>query len=104
MENRQVDTQGKSPSHISDEQKPDSYDPDRYVPDSTKEGQEEGIPLEQQESGEGYSTDARQGKESASLHLADEDMDRQPEDPEKDAQDLKQSFEKLKDNSESEKH
>ena len=86
------------------EKKPESYDPDRYLPSATSgEEYEEGVPLEQAEPQEGYSTDPAQGKWSASLHLADEDMDRRLEDPEKEAQNLKESYEKSKENSREEK-
>lgn len=94
-------------AHVTREQEkktPESYDPDKYLPSATNgEEYEEGVPLEDAEPNEGYSTDPAQGKWSSSLHLADEDMDRRLEDPEKEARNLQESYEKLKDNSQEEK-
>lgn len=81
------------------EKDPKTYDPDRYLPSATDGGEyEEGVPLEQAEPGKGYSTDPAQGKWSASLQLADEDMDRRPENPEDEARNLQESYEKSKAN------
>jgi hypothetical protein len=77
-----------------------TYDPDRYVPKSASIAGEENqqyaeeVPLEQAQPRKGYSTDPAQGKDEASLHLADEDMDRTNEDPEQEAENLKESYEK----------
>ncbi|MPR35453.1 hypothetical protein [Salmonirosea aquatica] len=82
----------------------ESYDPDRYVPSATSgEEHEEGVPLEEAEPDEGYSTDPAQGKWSASLHLADEDMDRRLDDPLKEAKNIQESYEKSEQHSRQEK-
>lgn len=84
--------------------KTSTYDPDKYIPKQANEGDfEEGVPLASKEPEKGYSTDPGQGKQSASLHLADEDMDRKVEDPEAQAKDLKESFEMAKNNSDKSK-
>jgi hypothetical protein len=91
-------------AHVIDEKENKdaaTYDPDRYTTNGNDS--QEGVPLEDQDLAKGYSTDARQGKDSASLHLADEDMDRRPEDPVAKAQDLKESYQKSKQNSDQEK-
>lgn len=97
-ENKVENTQDNSLAHVLNEEKenkPKTYDPDRYLPTSTSEQPyEPEKPLEEKDPDEGYSTNPAQGKESASLHLADEDMDSRPEDPMKEAENLKESFEK----------
>ncbi len=97
-ENKVEDTQDNSLAHAVNEEKepkPKTYDPDRYLPTATsKEEYEPEKPLEEKEPDEGYSTDPAQGKEEASLHLADEDMDRRPENPQEEAENLKESYEK----------
>ncbi len=106
MENdkKSTEKQDNSLAHLTEnkqENKPATYDPDRYL---TNEGDaEEGKPLEEQEPDKGYSTKSRQGKPAASLHLADEDMDKRLENPEAKGQDLQESFEKSKENSNLEK-
>jgi hypothetical protein len=103
-ERKTTGTEDNTLAHVdgnSKEQKPATYDPDRY---KTTEGESgEGLPLEEQAPAKGYSTDPRQGKPAASLHLADEDMDKRPEDPKAKADDLQESFEKSKENSNLEK-
>ncbi len=100
MENEKKveDTQDNSLAHVVNEgkeKKPKTYDPDRYLPTATSEQPyEPEKPLEEKEPDEGYSTNPAQGKEAASLHLADEDMDSRPDDPMKEAENLKESFEK----------
>lgn len=91
-------------TYETSELKPATYDPDKYVPKATS-GEEyaEGVPLEDAEPNEGYSTDPAQGKWSASLHLADEDMDRRLEDPLEEAKNLKESYDKSQKNSQKEK-
>ncbi len=86
------------------DKEPATYNPDKYVPKATN-GQEyeEGVPLEDAKPQEGYSTDPAQGKWSASLHLADEDMDRRQEDPLEEAKNLKESYDKSQKNSQEEK-
>ena len=102
-ENKEETTQDNSLAHALNEkkdQKPKTYDPDRYqLADGDEKDFEPEKPLEDRKPSEGYSTDPAQGKESASLHLADEDMDRRPDDPMKEAENLKESFEKSKKNS-----
>ncbi len=97
-ENKVKNTQDNSLAHAINEEKegkPKTYDPDRYVlTNDSKQEYEPEKPLEQKEPNEGYSTNPAQGKEEASLHLADEDMDRRPDDPMKEAENLKESFEK----------
>ena len=98
--------QDETLAHVIPEEKdqePATYNPDRYIPKATS-GQEyeEGVPLEHAKPDEGYSTDPAQGKWSASLHLADEDMDRRLEDPLKEAQNLKESYNKSQKNSQEE--
>ena len=86
------------------DQKPATYDPDKYVPKATRgEEYDEGVPLEDAKPDEGYSTDPAQGKSSASLHLADEDMDRRLEDPLEEAENLKESYNKSQEKSQEEK-
>ncbi len=86
------------------EEKSGSYDPDRYLPSATNGKEyEEGVPLEDAEPNKGYSTDPAQGKWSASLHLADEDMDRRLDDPQEEAKNLKESYDKSKANAQEEK-
>ncbi len=97
-EDKLEDTQDNSLAHVVNEEKenkPKTYDPDRYLPTATsEEPYEPEKPLEDKEPDEGYSTNPAQGKEEASLHLADEDMDRRPDDPMKEAENLKESYEK----------
>ena len=106
-ENKVETTQDNSLAHAINEEKeskPKTYDPDRYLPTATSEQPyEPEKPLEEKDADEGYSTDPAQGKESASLHLADEDMDRRPEDPMKEAENLKESYEKSQKTSAEEK-
>jgi len=94
-------------AHVTSQEKGNtatSYNPDQYLPSATQEEEyEAGKPLEEAEPNEGYSTDPAQGKWSASLHLADEDMDRHLDDPQEEAQNLKESYEKSKENSSGEK-
>ncbi|GHB73218.1 hypothetical protein [Persicitalea jodogahamensis] len=101
--NKVDDTQDNSLAHALNEEKenkPKSYDPDRYLPTATSEQEyEPEKPLEEKEPDEGYSTNPAQGKEEASLHLADEDMDRRPENPLEEAENLKESYEKSQKNS-----
>lgn len=97
-ENKVENTQDNSLAHAlseGKENKPKTYDPDRYVltNDGNKEYEPE-KPLEDKDPDAGYSTNPAQGKESASMHLADEDMDSRPDDPMKEAENLKESFEK----------
>lgn len=86
------------------DQEPGTYNPDKYVLKATNgEEYEEGVPLEDAKPEEGYSTDPAQGKSSASLHLADEDMDRRLEDPLEEAKSLQESYNKSQKNSQEEK-
>ena len=88
----------------NNDKEPGSYDPDRYLPKATNSDEyKEGVPLEDAKPSEGYSTDPAQGKWSASLHLADEDMDRRLDDPQQEAENLKESYEKSKENTQEEK-
>ena len=90
--------QDETLAHVISEkgdQKPATYDPDKYVPKATSgEEYDEGVPLEDAKPDEGYSTDPAQGKSSASLHLADEDMDRRLGDPLEEAKKLQENFDK----------
>ncbi|WP_373512536.1 hypothetical protein [Persicitalea sp.] len=99
-DSKSEDTQDNSLAHAlkeKKEDKPKTYDPDRYLPTSTSEQPyEPEKPLEEKDPSDGYSTNPAQGKEEASLHLADEDMDRRLEDPVKEAENLKESLEKSK--------
>jgi hypothetical protein len=76
-----------------------SYNPEKLIPkeniknqptDLHNEVKKEAL-LEKQEPHKGYSTDPKQSKTEASLHLADEDMDKPNEDPVKEAKNLKES-------------
>ena len=99
VEKEQDETMAHLIAEKSDHQ-PATYDPDKYVPKATNgEEYEEGVPLEDAKPDEGYSTDPAQGKWGASLHLADEDMDRRLEDPLEEAENLKESFDKSQKNS-----
>lgn len=106
-ESKLKDTQDNSLAHAfyqEKESEPETYDPDRYLPTSTSEQPyEPEKPLEDRKPDEGYSTNPAQGKEEASLHLADEDMDRRPIDPLKEAKNLKESYEKSQKTSAEEK-
>lgn len=106
-DNKVEKEQDETLAHVIPEEKdqePATYNPDRYIPKATS-GQEyeEGVPLEHAKPDEGYSTDPAQGKWSASLHLADEDMDRRLEDPLEEAKNLKESYNKSQKNSQEEK-
>lgn len=81
-----------------------SYDPDKQVPkediknqptDLHDEVKKENV-LEDKEPDKGYSTDPEQSKTEASMHLADEDMDKPADDPIADAKNLKESYEMAK--------
>ncbi len=106
MENRNQGVkkeQDETLAHVENEKKnkePKTYDPDKYLPTSQgTERYEPEVPLEDKDPNEGYSTNPAQGKESASLHLADEDMDVRQEDPIKEAENLKESYQKSQENS-----
>jgi hypothetical protein len=103
VEKEQSETLAHVTPQKSDEE-PTTYDPDQYLPKATRgEEYDKGVPLEDAKPDEGYSTDPAQGKESASLHLADEDMDRRLENPLEEARNLKESYEKSQKNSQEEK-
>ena len=103
VEKEQDETLAHVISETSD-QEPTTYNPDKYVPKATNgEEYEEGVPLEDAKPDEGYSTDPAQGKWGASLHLADEDMDRRLDDPLEEAKNLKESYNKSQKNSQEEK-
>lgn len=99
--------QDETLAHVVNEQsdqEPATYNPDKYVTKATNgEEYEDGVPLEDAKPDEGYSTDPAQGKWGASLHLADEDMDRRLEDPLEEAKNLKESYNKSQKNSQEEK-
>lgn len=106
MENKDQDVkkeQDETLAHVENEKKnkePETYDPDKYLPTSQgTERYEPEVPLEDKKPNEGYSTNPAQGKESASLHLADEDMDIRQEDPIKEAENLKESYQKSQESS-----
>lgn len=81
-----------------------SYNPDNLIPkeniknqatDLHDEVKKEAL-LEKKQPYKGYSTDPGQSKTDASLHLADEDMDKKNEDPIAKAKNLKESYEMAK--------
>ncbi len=106
MDNKKEDVkkpQDETLAHVEYEKKnkePKTYDPDKYLPTSQGTGRyEPEVPLEDKEPDEGYSTNPAQGKESASLHLADEDMDIRQDDPVEEAENLKESYQKSQESS-----
>ncbi|TDB67860.1 hypothetical protein [Arundinibacter roseus] len=98
--NEKEKEQQRHQTNANDSDKPEPYDPDQYIPKSaTIEGYEEDVFLEKVSPEKGYSTDPKQGMWDASQHIADEDVDRVPdEDQEKEAQNMKESFEKSQEN------
>lgn len=81
-----------------------SYDPSNLIPKENIKNQATDLhnevkkeaPLEKEQPYKGYSTNPKQSKTNASLHLADEDMDKKNEDPIAKAKNLKESYEMAK--------
>lgn len=104
MDNEDVKKeQDETMAHVIDEKKdkePKTYDPDKYLPTSQgTERYEPEVPLEDKDPSNGYSANPAQGKETATLPLADEDMDIRQEDPLEEAENLKESYQKSQENS-----